>query len=54
MDVNYHMRHELKGNDRDEPEYMWERLVAAIGDISLFKQQYHMVKETSVLHFFNV
>lgn len=51
MDVNYHMRHELKGNAGDEPEYMWERLVAAIGDISLFKQQYHMVKETSVLHF---
>ncbi len=51
MDVKYHMRHELKGNDGDEREYMWERLVAAIGDISLFKQCYPTVKETSVLHF---
>lgn len=51
MDVNYHMRHELKGSAGDEREYMWERLVAAIGDISLFKQHYYAVKETTVLHF---
>lgn len=51
MDVNYHMRHQLKGKEGDDSEYMWERLVAAIGDISLFKQRYETVTETSVLHF---
>lgn len=50
IDVNYHMRHELKGTE-DEQTYIWERLVAAIGDVHLFKSQYTSINENSVLQF---
>lgn len=50
IDVNYHMRHELKGIENDH-DYIWERLVGAIGDVNLFQDHQADVNETSVLHF---
>ncbi|MCM3729667.1 alpha-E domain-containing protein [Neobacillus cucumis] len=50
IDVNYHMRHELKGIDNNQ-DYIWERLVSAIGDVDLFKTRHLDINETSVLEF---
>lgn len=50
IDVNYHMRHELKGME-SEQAYLWEKLVAAIGDVQAFKAKYTEANETSALHF---
>jgi uncharacterized alpha-E superfamily protein len=47
IDVNYHMRHELK----DEGMLVWERLISAVGDIDTFEQQNKRALEADVLHF---
>jgi uncharacterized alpha-E superfamily protein len=48
IDVNYHMRHELKSPDN---EYLWERLIASIGDIHFFKEHFEHANETTALQF---
>ncbi|KRE48992.1 alpha-E domain-containing protein [Paenibacillus sp. Soil522] len=50
IDANYHMRHELKGNDNDR-DYIWEKLVAAVGDLAKFKEDNAIANEWTVLHF---
>lgn len=50
IDVNYHMRHELKGIETEQA-YIWEKLVAAIGDVHAFKAKHPDVNEASALHF---
>jgi uncharacterized alpha-E superfamily protein len=50
IDVNYHIRHELKGKENEET-YMWERLITAIGDEQTFKTRHAEVNETAVIQF---
>ncbi|RBW69655.1 alpha-E domain-containing protein [Bacillus taeanensis] len=50
IDVNYHMRHELKGKENEET-YMWERLITAIGDEHTFKSSHGEINETTVIQF---
>lgn len=48
IDVNYHMRHVLL-NHQDECK--WERLIASISDIHLFKEHFEQANETTALQF---
>jgi uncharacterized alpha-E superfamily protein len=50
IDVNYHLRHELKGKE-NEQVYMWERLVAAIGNVTTFNNYYGTINEETVIKF---
>lgn len=50
IDANYRMRHELKGNENDR-DYVWEKLVAAVGDLAKFKEDNAIANEWTVLHF---
>jgi uncharacterized alpha-E superfamily protein len=50
IDVNYHMRHELKRNE-NEQDYLWERLISAIGNVETFHQKYETIDEQTVLQF---
>ncbi|EFM10590.1 protein of unknown function DUF403 [Paenibacillus curdlanolyticus YK9] len=50
IDVNYHARQEQFGSQH-EREYMWERLVSAVGDIERFRASNTSVNELKVLHF---
>ncbi|MGM0876064.1 MAG: alpha-E domain-containing protein [Bacillota bacterium] len=50
IDVNYHMRHELKRNENEE-DYMWERLVAAIGNGNTINKKYETMNEKTVIQF---
>ncbi|HWL25246.1 MAG TPA: alpha-E domain-containing protein [Ureibacillus sp.] len=50
IDVNYHLRHELKRN-ATEQDYNWERLVGAIGHVDIFKSKYETINEKTILHF---
>lgn len=48
IDINFHMRHVLADN---EGECRWEKLIASLGDISLFKKHFNYADETSSLQF---
>lgn len=48
IDVNYHMRHVLFNHD---DECKWERLIASISDIQMFKAQFDHPNETTALQF---
>ena len=48
IDVNYHMRQVLI---EDAEEYKWERLIASISDLKLFKEYFDQANETSALQF---
>jgi uncharacterized alpha-E superfamily protein len=50
IDVNYHMRHELKRN-ADEEDYMWERLVSSIGSVNTFNNKFETINEKTVIQF---
>lgn len=50
IDANYHMRHELRGNENDR-DYIWEKLVSAVGDLARFKENNAIANEWTVLHF---
>ncbi|MGM0881439.1 MAG: alpha-E domain-containing protein [Bacillota bacterium] len=50
IDANYHMRHELRGNENDR-DYIWEKLVSAVGDLTRFKENNAIANEWTVLHF---
>ncbi|MWC31196.1 alpha-E domain-containing protein [Paenibacillus sp. MMS18-CY102] len=50
IDVNYHARQEQLGSPH-EREYVWERLVSAVGDIERYKSSHTSVNELKVLHF---
>jgi uncharacterized alpha-E superfamily protein len=50
IDVNYHMRHEIRGNQYDQ-DYVWEKLVAAVEDVSSFKSNHSIANERNALHF---
>lgn len=48
INVNYHMRHVL-GNH--ENELRWEKLIASLGDIGLFKNHFEKADESTTLRF---
>ncbi|KKI91995.1 hypothetical protein WQ54_11935 [Bacillus sp. SA1-12] len=50
IDVNFHMRHELIKNE-NEQDYMWERLVSAIGNVDNFNKKYKEINEHSAIQF---
>lgn len=50
IDVNYHLRHELKRNETEQ-DYNWERLVDAIGCVDIFNRKYETINEKTALHF---
>lgn len=50
LDVHYHMRHEIRGNQYDQ-DYVWEKLVSAVGDASGFKANHAIANELTALHF---
>lgn len=50
IDVNYHLRHEIKRNV-SEQDYNWERLVGSIGHVDTFKKKYDNINEKKVIHF---
>jgi uncharacterized alpha-E superfamily protein len=50
IDVNYHMRHELK-DAQESGILVWEKLIQAVGDYETFKLQNNKASEADVLHF---
>lgn len=50
IDVNYHMRHELK-DSQESGSLVWEKLIQAVGDYSVFLKQNKQATETDVLYF---
>jgi uncharacterized alpha-E superfamily protein len=50
IDVNYHMRHELK-DPQESGILVWEKLIQAVGDYAVFVQQNKQTSEGDVLHF---
>lgn len=50
IDVNYHMRHELKRNEHEQ-DYLWERLISEIAIVENFHQKYNVINEQTVLQF---
>ncbi|MCM3653222.1 alpha-E domain-containing protein [Metabacillus litoralis] len=50
IDVNYHLRHELKRNET-ETDCMWERLVSAIGHVQTFNKKYETTNERTIIQF---
>lgn len=50
IDVNYHMRHELKRNGSVH-DYMWDRLVAAIGNVDKYNNKPEPMNENTAIQF---
>lgn len=50
IDVNYHMRHELK-DSQESGSLVWEKLIQAVGDYSVFLKHNKQATETDVLYF---
>jgi uncharacterized alpha-E superfamily protein len=50
IDVNYHMRHELK-HPQETGALVWEKLIQAVGDYTVFAEQNKQASEADVLHF---
>jgi uncharacterized alpha-E superfamily protein len=50
IDVNYHMRHELK-DTQETGILIWEKLIQAVGDYDTFAKESKQASESEVLHF---